>query len=127
MIHNINFIINLICKQVHLQQAQVSRILFNKVFNNICYFDYQKGSFLFSEYKVTTNQLSKEPPNTMSSSYPEIIIDSVRLRWPKYEVTNAPFEGNLNEYKNTDTCFAILIKKKHFLRSYIFSHTHMCN
>lgn len=55
--------------------------------------------FLNVEPTVTTDQLSKKPYVQFSFD-PETIIDDHTLRWPKFGVKNAFFEGNKKSEMN---------------------------
>ncbi len=52
-----------------------------------------KKKILNTEPIVTTDQLSKKPSNRQSPQ-PEAIIDGHTLRWPRFEINNAFFQGN---------------------------------
>ncbi|CAF1491231.1 unnamed protein product [Adineta steineri] len=54
-----------------------------------------------NELIVTTNQLSKKPPNS-SSSHAEVLIDGYTLRWPKFQIENFMFQDK--KYTLFNTC-----------------------
>ncbi|CAF2096636.1 unnamed protein product [Rotaria magnacalcarata] len=53
------------------------------------------------EPKAMTDQSSKKPHDQLTS-HPEIMIDGCAIRWPKFQIKNALFEGN--SYSLNLTC-----------------------
>jgi hypothetical protein len=73
---------------------------------------------------VTTDHLSKMPPSLLSSD-PESIIDGYTLKWPKFGINNAIFEGTQkkrNDYLIFNNYFYIIF---FILRSIIYPLSHM--
>jgi len=71
----------------------------NSAYLKMCSVLINKELFLFTE-STTSKRSSIKLPSPQISSQPEIIIDGYTLRWPKYQINNATFEGTLSRKPN---------------------------